>query len=90
VTERPDGSSSPTTGAKRLLELFAVIAFYLYFGGWVYANDLLSSFGINLAAVAPQTQYFVVYAYSVFFASPGNDSYIFATAHQSTARQPCC
>jgi len=70
VTERPDGSSSPTTGAKRLLELFAVIAFYLYFGGWVYANDLLSSFGISLAAVAPQTQYFVVYAYSVFFASP--------------------
>lgn len=56
-------------GAKRLLELFATIALYLYFGGWIYANDLLASFGINIASVAPQTQYFVVYAYSVFFRS---------------------
>lgn len=57
------------TGAKRLLELFAIIAFYLYFGGWIYANDLLASFGINIASVTPQTNYFVVYAYSVFFRS---------------------
>jgi hypothetical protein len=64
-----ESKTEEMTGAKRLAELFAVMAFYLYFGGWVYASDLLAGFGLSLGSIETPPYYFIVYAYSVFFTS---------------------
>jgi hypothetical protein len=62
-------SASEKATSKLATELFGVLVFYLYFGGWVYASDILGAFGISLGNTDVPAYYLIVYAYTVFFRS---------------------
>lgn len=57
------------TASRLASELFALMAFYLYFGGWVYASEIFRLFGISLGNTDTPAYYFIVYAYTVFFSN---------------------
>lgn len=64
-----EGDSEAKSTFKLAAELFGIVAIYLYFGGWVYASDILSNFGLSIGISELPVYYFIVYAYSVFFPS---------------------
>jgi hypothetical protein len=63
------GADDSKPVGKTLAEFAAVIAFYLYFAGWVYASSMFSEFGISLGVTEIPAYYFIVYSYGVFFRS---------------------
>jgi hypothetical protein len=48
-------------------QVVAVIAFYLYFGGWVYDNEILYWFGLSHVGIQTPIYFYIVYSYTVFF-----------------------
>jgi hypothetical protein len=54
---------------KRLTELAAIGAFYLYFGGWVYVSELFGRMGLTSYVLDLPLYSVFVYAYHVFFDS---------------------
>jgi hypothetical protein len=68
--EMEDAADGTKPAGRALAELAVVIAFYLYFAGWVYASDMFAEFGISLGVTDIPAYYFIVYSYGVFFRSP--------------------
>jgi hypothetical protein len=66
-----DSESAAKPAGEALAKLAILVAFYLYFAGWVYASTMFSEFGISLGVTDIPAYYFIVYAYGVFFRSLG-------------------
>src|SRR4051812_28784413 len=69
MSDFDDSESRPKPAGEALAKLAIVVAFYLYFAGWVYASSMFSEFGISLGVTDIPAYYFIVYSYSVFFRS---------------------
>ncbi|MGA8808973.1 MAG: hypothetical protein WB973_13940 [Thermoanaerobaculia bacterium] len=63
-----DEHESPSV-PKRLTELAAIAAFYLYFAGWVYVSELFGRMGLTSYVLDLPLYSVFVYAYRVFFDS---------------------
>jgi hypothetical protein len=61
-----DQNESPSV-PKRLTELAAIAAFYLYFAGWVYVSELFGRMGLTSYVLDLPLYSVFVYAYRVFF-----------------------
>lgn len=48
-------------------QVVALIAFYLYFAGWVYENEVLYWFGLSDLSTQTPVYFYIVYSYTVFF-----------------------
>ena len=65
----PSSRADEKSAASLAAELFGILAFYLYFAGWVYASDIFGLFGVSLGNTDIPAYFFIVYSFSVFFKS---------------------